>query len=90
MFSLIPGREHRSFKANYGLMEKLSKKDLLKKVEHSINNIISIIKTILTIHIITCVLHISQHLHPVAGIPTLSEYIMKFLKSSSCWHTELF
>jgi len=39
VFSLIPGREHKTFKAKCGLMEKLTKKELLKKVEHSIKQL---------------------------------------------------
>lgn len=42
VFAQIPGREHKSFKVHYGLMEKLSKKDLLKKVEHTIKQLQSL------------------------------------------------
>ena len=39
VFVKIPSRQHKSFRAQHGLMEKLSKKQLLKKVEHSITQL---------------------------------------------------
>ena len=39
VFIPTPGREHKSFKAKIGLMEKFSKKDLIKKVLHSIKQL---------------------------------------------------
>ena len=39
VFTEIPGRQHKSFNSKHGLMEKLTKKNLLTRVEKSIQQI---------------------------------------------------
>ena len=39
VFVLIPGQSHKSFCANCPLMKKLSRNDLVKKIEKSINQL---------------------------------------------------
>jgi len=39
VFTVIPGRQHKSFKSKHGLMEKLTKKNLLKKVDKSVQQL---------------------------------------------------
>ena len=39
VFTLVSGRQHKFFTSKCGLMEKLSKKELLKKVEHTVKQL---------------------------------------------------
>ena len=42
VFISLSGQQHKSFTSKCGLMEKLSKKDLLKKVEHTVKQLESL------------------------------------------------